>query len=364
MKVAILCLSPGIGGLELYAYREYLALTEQGIDCIPIVLEGSKLAQRFETAGISVTYLNVSYRKLPLLAASKLASILRQAAVDIVHMHFAKDLALASLAKKHYPCGLVYTRHMDISRSKKDKIHRFLYKEVDRFWTITESMRQQAIDFLPIEEDKIENFYLGVRAPLNSGEMESFFDQSEFPRRTLNLALYGRMEPKKGQHLFVEAVMELLAKGMDLSATLVGHVMEADYRRQLEALIADNNLQQRIRFIDFIDQPIDSMANFDVIVLATEKETFGLVLPEAMRAGVAVIGSNAGGVPEIIDDGETGLLFESGNSADLASAISRYYHDAEFRRTIARQGQQKADLQFAEDVHFESLFQQLKSLLN
>lgn len=362
MKVAILCLSPGIGGLELYALREYLALTARGVDCVPIVTAGSPLAQRFEAEQIPVMYLPVSFRKMPVLAASRLAALLRQGSIDIVHMHFAKDLALAALAKKRYPFRLVYTRHMDISRNKKDVIHRFLYKEVDAFWTITESMRQQAVDYLPIDSDKIQCLYLGVGAPDGDGKQVDFFASSEFPKRQLNLALFGRMERDKGQHLLIDAMIRLIDQGMDISATLVGHVMDADYKSQLQQKIDQQGLQQRIRFIDFIDRPIESMANFDVIVLTTFKETFGLVLPEAMRAGVAVIGSNAGGVPEIIDADETGLLFESGSSDSLANAISALYEDADFRQSLAAGGKQKADALFAEDRHFDRVLEQLKQV--
>ncbi len=362
MKVAILCLSPGIGGLELYALREYLALTARGVDCVPIVTEGSQLAQRFAAEQIPVLSLQVSFRKLPLLAATKLASLLRHASVDIVHMHFAKDLALAALAKKRYSFGLVYTRHMDISRSKKDWMHRLLYQEIDGFWTITESMRQQAIDYLPMDSDKIQCIYLGVGAPVGDGKKVDFFSAHEFPRRQLNLALFGRMEREKGQHLLIDAMSRLIDQGMDLSATLVGHVMDADYKNQLQTTVNQQGLQQRIRFIDFMDQPIESMANFDAIVLTTFKETFGLVLPEAMRAGVAVIGSNAGGVPEIIDAGETGLLFESRDSGSLADAISTLYVDADCRRAMAGRGKEKADQLFAEDRHFDVVLEQLQQI--
>ena len=362
MKVAILCLSPGIGGLELYAVREYQALSRQGVECIAIVAKGSPLAQRFLDAQIEVCYLDVSSRKLPLLAAGKLANLLRKHDVDILHMHWAKDLVLATLTKKRYPFSLVYTRHMEITRPKKDFLHRIQYQAVDKFLTITEAMRQQALDYLPLEESHIQCLYLGVRAPESDIPREDFFAEEHFPRRTLNLALFGRVEHGKGQHLLVEAMLHLLDQGLDLSATLIGHVMDPDYQRKLQTQIDERQLGDRIRFIDFIDQPIDSMANFDVVLLTTYNETFGLVLPEAMRAGVAVIGSNAGGVPEIIDNGENGLLFEAGNSQALAEAIANYYQNPELRQQLALSGREKADNQFAEGVHFQRLYQQLQIL--
>ncbi|MCW8886453.1 MAG: glycosyltransferase family 4 protein [Motiliproteus sp.] len=362
MKIAILCLSPGIGGLELYAVREYQALSKRGLECLAIVAKGSPLAQRFREAQIEVIYLDVSSRRLPLLAAGKLASLLRHHRVDIVHMHWAKDLVLASLAKKRFPFTLVYTRHMEITRPKKDLLHRVQYRAVDRFLTITQAMREQALDYLPMSAEQIQCLYLGVRAPEGDGKREDFFADLAFPKRTLNLALFGRVEHGKGQHLLVEAVISLLEQGLDLSATLVGHVMDSGYQQKLQSQIDERKLGERIRFIDFIDQPIDSMGNFDVVLLTTYNETFGLVLPEAMRAGVAVIGSNAGGVPEIIDDGINGLLFEAGNSQNLEEAIKRYYQQPAFKERLADAGREKADRCFSEQVHFQHLYDQLCSL--
>jgi glycosyltransferase involved in cell wall biosynthesis len=84
-------------------------------------------------------------------------------------------------------------------------------------------------------------------------------------------------------------------------------------------------------------------------------ETFGLVLPEAMRAGIAVIGSNAGGVPEIIEHGKTGLLFEPKNTDDLKAQILKLCSDRNLLEKLAAQGMAKANTVFNDDKHFASL---------
>lgn len=357
--VAILCLSPGIGGLELYAFREYQALNNMGVQSFIIVAKGSLLAKRFKDAGVNVFELEVSCRRVPLLAAFRLAKYLQKNEVKTVHIHWGKDLVLAMLANKIYSFYLVYTRHMTITRSKKDFFHRIQYQAVDRFITITEDMRQQAIRYLPLRDTQIECLYLGVREPEGNCWREDFFVETSFPKRKLNLALFGRIEHNKGQHLLVEAVMSLLEQGLDISVSLIGHVMDHSYKEKLKAQVAEKNLGSHIQFIDFIDEPIESMGNFDVIILATYKETFGLVLPEAMRAGVSVIGSNAGGVPEIIDNGKTGLLFTPGDIVSLAAAIRKYYDDPSLRGELALAGKNKADQIFSDLNHFEQLKHQL-----
>ena len=93
----------------------------------------------------------------------------------------------------------------------------------------------------------------------------------------------------------------------------------------------------------------------DCIALTTVNEAFGLVLPEAMRAGIAVIGSNNGGVPEIIDHKETGLLFESQNENSLYQQIRYFYENSALKEKIATQGKEKADQMFDDNKHFQTL---------
>jgi glycosyltransferase involved in cell wall biosynthesis len=97
------------------------------------------------------------------------------------------------------------------------------------------------------------------------------------------------------------------------------------------------------------------MRCFDLVLLPSYNETFGLVLAEAMRSGVAVIGTNYGGVTEIIDHQKTGLLFEKDNARDLADKIELLYSDKDYRVKLAQQGKAKADKYFNDESHFQKL---------
>ena len=85
----------------------------------------------------------------------------------------------------------------------------------------------------------------------------------------------------------------------------------------------------------------------DVLVAPSLYESFGLMYVEAMRAGKPVIGSNAGGIPEVVDDGETGLLVPPGDVPALAEAMLRLGADADLRQTFGRQGLQRFEQRFS-----------------
>jgi L-malate glycosyltransferase len=99
------------------------------------------------------------------------------------------------------------------------------------------------------------------------------------------------------------------------------------------------------------------------VALTSYEETFGLVLPEAMRAGIAVIGSHAGGVPEIINHEKTGLLFEPRNASSLCQQICNLYSHPQLKHTLAMAGKNMADSIFNQDEHFIKLEQHLHSAM-
>jgi len=357
MRVLVLCLSNGYGGLELYAAREVKQLQQQGHDPIAVVAHRSMLDSHLREEGIIPLPLKVTNRRLPLLAAKRLAHLIDEHQIDLVHIHWNNDLNLAVLGKKlsRMKPKLVYSRHMAITHSKKDPLHRWFYREVDRMIVITRLMQQEAERYLPLPSVRISQLYLGV-ANVNDtpADYQNCYGEN-FPRRQLNVALFGRIEPYKGQHVLISAVSELVKDGIDVSATIVGHVMDKTYADELQRNVTENSLDTYIKFESFVRNPVQRMKCYDVIILTTTCETFGLVLVEAMQAGLMVIGTNAGGVKEIINDKETGLLFEPGDAQQLKSLLLDLYRNPEKISSMAMKGKQRAKMLFSETTHFAAL---------
>ncbi|MEJ2181528.1 MAG: glycosyltransferase, partial [Gammaproteobacteria bacterium] len=100
MKVLELCLSTGIGGLELYAVRTAKQLLAQKVNCIAAVASGTMTAERMQQNGVHTFDFKKAHRYLPILSARRLARIVDEQQVDVIHMHWARDLNLAVLAKR------------------------------------------------------------------------------------------------------------------------------------------------------------------------------------------------------------------------------------------------------------------------
>lgn len=359
MKIVELCTSSGWGGLELYALNISKWLTQQDHDCLVVMRSGSLIAERSQEFNLKTASLRPRFKLLPILAALRLAHIIDRQQTDILHVHWNKDLILAVLAK--YLSGskpkLVFIRHMAITRYKNDRYHRFIYQNIDAYLVITKRLYTEAERFLPLAKDKIHLLYHGV-AELEQADRaycESFLADKGISAESFRVLLPGRIEHGKGQHILLEAVHLLRQQGLQIEVALLGHIMDQVYYDKLQESAESWGLQSQFHYLGFIDKPTYIYNCFDVIALTTYAETFGLVLIEGMKCGVPVIGTNAGGVPEIIEHGKTGLLYEPHDPTGLAARLKQLANDNELCKKLARAGQQFADEVFSEQQHYTKL---------
>lgn len=363
MRIMQLCFSPNLGGLELYMYRSARALAGSD-EVIAVVSPEGMLRPRLEGLDVEIVDFLNGFRPLPLLVARRLAHLIDQREVDVMHIHWAKDLPLAALAKyfSHRKPKLVYTRQMVITRPKQDAYHRFLYRQVDTILTITRQLGESMQGFLPeTDRHKVKTLYYGVEAPavqLDDAARKALRQEHGFGSEQFVVGLFGRIKHYKGQHLLIDALEKARAQGEEMAALIVGKTIEPEYLESLKTTCRQQGLA--VTFLDFVDDPQRLMQICDCVLLSTYEETFGLVLAEAMRAGVAVVGSDRGGVPEIIENGQSGLLFRSGDSESLTQALLELKQEPALRTRLAAQGKEKADSAFNVEQHFRKLRQLLE----
>jgi len=367
MNILELCLSSSLGGLEIYVFHASNALKNKH-HVFTALLENSKLDNYYQTnSNISRHFFKRSKNPIPLINAKKLATFIDNENIDLIHIHLGKDLPLAAFAKflsKRKP-RLVYTRHMMITRSKNDFYHNFIYRQIDLIITISKQLETLVKSFIPLCKDKTTTLYTGVKEPehfLDKTNIKQQREYSGFADTDFIVGLIGRLEENKGQHLLIEAIHLAKKNKHEIKAFIVGHEMTQGYREQLSEQARTLGISKNIKFHDFTNQPQQLMQLCDCVVLATSRETFGLVLPEAMRAGVAVIGSNSGGVPEIINHKKTGLLFETNNAQSLYLQIQTLLLNPDFKHQLALQGKETADQRFNHTRHFNQLEQLLESI--
>lgn len=357
-----LCLSPDLGGLELYMVRAAKALDES-MNVISVINPLGKLEQYYQGTPYRYVSLKKKSNLVMFAAARKLARIIDENQIDIVHLHWTKDIPIAVTAKvfsKRKP-KLVQTRNMTMTRFKNDFYHRFLYRNIDLMLPVTHQVEGQINTFIPESvRPKVEVLYMGSDHPelLDAKEVESLRSELGMEEK-FAVGMVGRINEAKGQNLLIQAVARI--NDPAVHAYFVGHEMHKGYTDQLRAMAENLGISERIHFLGFMKNPHHFYQACDAVVLASKRETFGLVLIEAMQVGTAVIGSNSGGVVEIIDDNETGLLFEALNSESLAEKIALLKDDL-LKHKLAEAGKVKAEKVFSNEKQFKKLRDVLSEL--
>ncbi len=351
-----LCMSPDLGGLELYMMRAAKALKEE-FHVISIINENSKLEQYYDE---NHKYIKIKKKSnlFMLSAARELAKIIDTWHVEIIHMHWTKDIPFVVLAKMFSKAKpkIVQTRNMTMTRFKNDFYHRLMYKNIDLMLPVTHQVKEQLEKFIPADiRPKIKVLYMGSDKPqmLDDEEVNSLKKSLNFSNENFNLGMVGRINEAKGQHLLIKALAQIESK--NVYAYFVGHEMEKGYIDALQKLAADLGVAKQVHFLGFMKNPHHFYQICDAVVLASKRETFGLVLIEAMQVGTAVIGANSGGVVEIIDDEKTGLLFESQNFESLACGIEKLMKNPLLKEEIAKAGQKKCEEMFSNEKQFLEL---------
>jgi len=349
---AMLCLSPAKGGLEMVAVDTVKNIAQFGY---AIALEKSWVAESLPNLTDRNIYLSspLSMRHFPYFTALKIAQWIKKKNISLLHIHWAKDLPLAALVKKiliakHYRLQLVVSRHMSLPHPKKSIYHRWLYTSIDTYISVCDFVHKQAKRNLPIAINKLYKIYPGVDGVKQTASLPFAIDLHK-----INIIVLGRLEPVKGQHLMLQALADLSQP--NIHCYFVGHAMDESYLSELKALAKSLSVTSNVTFCGFIQNPAQYLSHFNALILTTRCETFGLVLIEAMRAGILAIGSRAGGVTEIIEHQKTGLLFETENARALAEQLEWFITHPSEINTIALEGKKRAEQLFDKKTNYQLL---------
>ena len=270
--------------------------------------------------------------RIPLLRAAGyvLAGLLKGVRLrfDVIHAHYAVPQGLLGvLLKKIKKRPLVVTLHgSDVTVLGRNPLTRplvaYVLKEADRVITVSDYLRKEALR-IGGSGEKVRVIHGGV-------------SPGKRPRKEAgdkNTVLFiGALVKQKGADVLVEAFKRVMEKHK-AELLIVGDGPE---RESLERLC--RGLGVAAEFSGYVEDTEEVLRKSSVLVLPSREEGFGLVLLEAMAAGVPVVATRVGGIPEIIADGENGLLVDREDPEALAEAISRILADPELRRRLVAKG--------------------------
>lgn len=367
-RIALVCFSGSLGGLELSTLRLAQKFTEKGAPALLVAPPHSPLEQRARESNLSVVSLTPRWKYGDLLTAASLARALKEYRTDVVILMQSKDIHLAALARVLVPrVKLVFYQQMQSRHNKRDIFHTWIYSRLSLWISLTESMKEDVLASTKMTNDKVKVIPLGV--DLFQFDPDSYHQSEarvsfQLPLHKTIVGVIGRLDAQKGQEVLLRAAPYILENHPDTLFLIVGEETagEGGYKEKLKDLCQTLDIERHVRFLPFTDGVPQLMAALDMFILPSFSETFGLVVIEAMAMGKPIVATNAGGVPEIIRHGETGMLVEPRDERALAQAIHTILSDNELRTSLSYFAREEALNHCSVDRCVESLLEAVEAL--
>ena len=279
--------------------------------------------------------------EVDLSAAWRFSRVLKRLRPDVVHAHDPHGVAMAALglsigaaaAHGHSP-ALIASRRVDF-HLKGNSLSRWKYRQVDRFIAASEAIRQMLIAD-GIDGERVITVHEGIDVDhVTAVPPVNLHEALWLPHGAPIVGNVAALVPHKGQRYLIEAAPLVLKQVPEAKFVILG---EGELREHLEHLIREHHLEKHVLMPGFRTDVLGCIKSFDVFVLSSVTEGLGTSLLDAMACARPIVGTTAGGIPEVVDAGRTGLLVEPRDASALAAAIVRLLNDGALRSSMGAAG--------------------------
>ncbi len=293
---------------------------------------------------IDAQLINLGYHKYNPFVVATIAKLCKERKIDIVHAHLQKSVIVCLLAEPYCHAKIVIHEHGPIFRGGTGCLYRLALK----------TLKSRAA--LVIANSEAAKGALSQAAGFDKDSIcvvGNFVDFTRFDRTLYNrdkarsalgiaegevaVGFVGRLDLCKGADLLVRAAAILCKTSDRYRFVTVG---EGSQRRELEHLVLRSGLEKKVILAGLSKNPAEIMAAFDVAVVPSRREAFGIAAVEFMRMNIPVVASSVGGLLEIVQHEQTGLLLSELSPDRIAEAIERLAQDQTLRQRLTRQAEE------------------------
>ena len=352
MRILQLSSAQSLGGGERHLADLANGLVDRGHEVFAAVRPQSGLAGELsKVAKENITTLPLR-NSLDAQSARELEKLVRKEDIQIVHTHMARDYPLAAYAARQNPnARLIMTRHVLFPLNR---LHRLTFSKASRIIAVSQAVASQLRADKVAPEEKISVVLNGIDANRFARAREQF-NRHEFlqnwnlPEQGLLVGTVGELTPLKGHHEFLHAAAQISTQIPACNFVIAGidHSPEGKNEAQIENLIDELNLRQRVRRVEWLQNLAQLYCALDVFVSASHTESFGLAIVEAMASRTEVVATETEGAREIIRSGENGLLTAIRSRNELAAAVTSLLMDGPTRLRLAEAAQREATERFS-----------------
>jgi glycosyltransferase involved in cell wall biosynthesis len=285
--------------------------------------------------------------EMDLGAAWRLSRLIKQLRPEIVHAHDPHGVAMAALAlsmstQLDKP-PLVAARRVDF-HMKDNALSRWKYRQVDCFICASDAIRRMVVaDGVPPARVVV------VHEGIDLGRVEAapaarLHEELWLPHQAPIVGNVAALVPHKGQRHLIEAAAIVLKNVPDARFVIAG---EGELRESLERQIKEHHLEKHVFLAGFRPDILSVHKAFDIFVMSSITEGLGTSLLDAMACAKPIVATTAGGMPEVVVDGRTGILVPPRDHDAMAAAIVRLLTDVEERRALGAAGEARVREHFS-----------------
>lgn len=344
------------GGGEKFYHEFALGFVRKGYQVSVVSHPESPLTQKAKADGIPtlpIIVTNMSFlNPLKILA---LARYFRSNGIDTVFFSVSQDLKLAGLAA-HWAGvkNIVYRRGLAVEK-KNSMLNRYLFSKIaTKIIANSEETKRLLLKNLKnsIDPDQVKIIYNGINLDDIDSKPVVNFQAVDDQKKGLVLGNAGRLTAQKGQSYLLEVAKFLKDRGHTFTLFIAGtgELYDELHRQMVEA-----DIQDCVVLLGFVEDIPNFMHSLDLFLLASLWEGFGYVLTEAMAQKKAVIAFNSSSNPEVVDDGKTGVLVETGDVLAFANAVEMLMLDEDLRMKMGAAGRKRVEALFSFPVQLREL---------
>jgi glycosyltransferase involved in cell wall biosynthesis len=348
LKILQLSSAASFGGGERYVADLTNSLASRGHDLYAVLRPNSPLIAHLKLEREKIKTLPLR-NALDVASAYELARFVGRHEIEVVHAHMARDYSLASYAaRRNRQTKFIVTRHVLF---QMNRLHRHTLARARCVIAVSNAVARELRAQRIVTDSQLA-------VVLNGIDVDRFnidFDRSQFlqkqglPAHVPLVGSIGELRTLKRHDDFIRAAAQVASHFPAAHFVLAGldTSLSGEVHKHLEQLVVESGLKDRFHFLGWVEDAEKLLSALDVFVSASETESFGLAIAEAMAAGTPVVATTTEGAREVVVDRETGLLVPIGDAGRIAEAIAMLLSDEERRRQMGTRAREVVNEKFS-----------------
>ena len=345
-KKRILHVAQAAGGVDRYIQMLLKYLDNNKFENILVCSQDFKeedykdLADFFEQIEM-----NRAIGKNDLRAIKEIRKLIKKYKPDIVYAHSSKAGAVARIADIGLKNYCIYNPHgwsfnMRCSEKKKTMytaIEKIAAPFCDKIICISDAEKQSALEKKICKENKLQVIFNGVDIEAYEKDAHDAVKRKDLniPEDAFVVGMVGRISPQKAPDVFVKMAKRVKEKISNAHFIIVGN---GEQESEIRRYAADNGFLENLHITGWVNNPMSYIELFDVACLLSRWEGFGLALPEYMMAGKPIVASKVDAIPNIVKNGQNGLLVKIDDAIGASQAVLQIYQETELKNRLITQG--------------------------